>query len=147
MSKFMDDDEDESTQKVELPKVRARIIGHEPVMQMKQLKAHYFHKLVTIRGTIIRLGGLKLQCAWLAFACNQCSVVQAVRQPDGFFTQPSSCTKKGCRCRTFEPLLSHKLTQTCNWQTVKLQENLEDDQVNIFSNSQILTFLKKQIKL
>ncbi|XP_059471137.1 DNA helicase MCM8 [Neocloeon triangulifer] len=128
LSKYVDEDDDSTPPKVELPVVRARIIGHEPVIQLKQLKANYFGKLVTIRGTIIRVGGLKLQCTWLAYSCNQCGLVQAVRQPEGAFTQPSSCVQKGCRSKTFTPLHSHKLTQTSNWQTVKLQENLDDDQ-------------------
>ncbi|XP_065348176.1 DNA helicase MCM8 isoform X2 [Cloeon dipterum] len=127
LSKYVDD-EDPTPPKVELPVVRARIIGHEPVIQLKQLKANYFGKLVTIRGTIIRVGGLKLQCTWLAYSCNTCGFVQAVRQPEGSFTQPSSCVQNGCKSRTFTPLHSHKLTQTCNWQTAKLQENLDDDQ-------------------
>lgn len=86
-------------------------------------------KLVCVRGTIIRVGNMKLLCTWMGFQCNSCSSVQTVRQPDGVFTQPTVCASQACRARSFTPLCSSHYTQTLNWQTVRLQELVDDDQV------------------
>ncbi|XP_069669025.1 DNA helicase MCM8 [Periplaneta americana] len=111
-----------------LPSIRARIANFEPIIQLKNLKAIFFGKLVSVRGTIIRVGNIKLLCMWMAFECNTCCAVQCVKQQDGFFSQPTKCTTEGCRAKSFRPLYSSPFTQTINWQSVRLQEIVSDDQ-------------------
>lgn len=113
---------------INLPIIRARIVNFEPVMQLKNLKAMFFGKLVSVHGTIIRVGNIKLLCVWLAFQCNICHAVQCVKQPEGVFSQPTKCITGGCRAKSFTPLHSSPFTQTVNWQCVRLQEILADDQ-------------------
>lgn len=113
---------------VNLPSIRARIVNFEPVTQLKNLKAIFFGKLVSVRGTIIRVGNIKLLCVWMAFQCNTCHAMQCVKQPEGFFTQPAKCITEGCRAKSFTPLHSSPFTQTINWQSVRLQEIVADDQ-------------------
>lgn len=71
---------------------------------------------------------MKLQCSWLAFQCAGCETVQCVKQADGAFSQPSKCLNKECNFRTFHPLRSSTYTQTFDWQNVRLQEMVPDDQ-------------------
>ncbi|XP_046388865.1 DNA helicase MCM8 [Ischnura elegans] len=136
VSKAMDDElianlpdaEKESFSPLEIPIIRARVLNYEPVIHLKNLKTNYYGKLVSIRGTIIRAGNIKLLCDWLAFECNTCQKVQCVRQPEGVYTQPHKCITKGCRSKSFAPQRSSPLTQTVNWQSVRLQEIVGDDQ-------------------
>lgn len=90
----------------------------------------FIGKLVSVKGTIIRVGNIKLSSVWVAFQCNACEALQCVRQPEGVYTIPTSCKSEGCKCRTFTPLKSSPFTQTVNWQCVRLQEIVADEQVS-----------------
>lgn len=111
----------------DLAAIRARILNHEPILQLKTLKANYFGKLVSIRGTVIRVSNLKLLCVWMAFSCNSCGSIQCVRQPQGKYTVPSKCGSDGCRTRSFTPKHSSPFTQTVNYQAIKVQEISDDE--------------------
>jgi DNA helicase MCM8 len=111
-----------------LPSIRARIVNFEPISQVKDLKAVFFGKLASVHGTIIRIGNIKLLCVSMAFQCNTCLAVQCVKQPEGFFSQPTKCITEGCRAKSFSPLHSSPFTQTINWQSMRLQEIVADDQ-------------------
>ncbi|XP_063243461.1 DNA helicase MCM8 [Bacillus rossius redtenbacheri] len=121
------DDEVINIPPVNLPMVRARPMNFEPVTQLKNLKASYYGKLVSVRGTIIRVGNVKLLCTWMAFHCTSCLALQCVRQPEGIYTQPTVCIGENCKSRTFVALHSSEYTQTVNWQSVRLQELVADD--------------------
>ncbi|XP_066995008.2 DNA helicase MCM8 isoform X2 [Anabrus simplex] len=113
---------------VTVPIIRARIMNYEPIIQLKNIKTNYYGKLVSVRGTIMRVGNIKLLCTWMAFECNTCHGMQCVKQPEGIFTEPTKCTTDGCKARSFSPLLSSPYTQTINWRSVRLQELVADDQ-------------------
>ncbi|GLG92695.1 DNA replication licensing factor REC [Gryllus bimaculatus] len=113
---------------VNVPIIRARITGYEPVLQLKNLKANYYNKMVAIHGTIIRVGNIKLLCVWLAFECMSCHGLQCIKQPEGTYTPPTKCRSDKCRSRQFLPLHSSPYTQTVNWQSVRVQEIVADDQ-------------------
>lgn len=87
-------------------------------------------KLVSIRGTIIRVANMKLICTWMAFSCNNCGTLQSVQQSEGVYTQPTICSASTCRNRTFIPICSSEFTQTINWQPIRLQEIVDDDEVS-----------------
>lgn len=66
---------------------------YEVLFNMKKLYfklVNYFHltigKLVTIKGTVIRVGSVGLICTSMAFECSSCHNIQAVMQPQGIFT-------------------------------------------------------------
>jgi len=40
-------------------------------------------KLVSIKGSVVRVGNRKLLCTWMAFECNACQAITCIRQPDG----------------------------------------------------------------
>ncbi|XP_054257104.1 DNA helicase MCM8-like isoform X2 [Macrosteles quadrilineatus] len=119
---------EEDRHTIDLPALRVRLLNYEPLTQLKNLKANLYGKLVCVRGTIIRVSNMKLLCTWLGFQCNTCGSVQTVKQQEGLYTQPTVCGSPTCRVRSFTPLCSSSLTQTLNWQTVRLQELVDDDQ-------------------
>lgn len=47
---------------------------------------HITGKLVTIKGTVIRVGSVGLICTSMAFECSSCHNIQAIVQPQGVFT-------------------------------------------------------------
>ncbi|RVE42678.1 hypothetical protein evm_012680 [Chilo suppressalis] len=74
-------------------KIKVRVLNHQPVVPLANLKANYFGKLVTIKGTVIRVGSVGLICTSMAFECSSCHNVQAIIQPQGVFTG-KHCTYK-----------------------------------------------------
>ncbi|XP_075973567.1 minichromosome maintenance 8 factor recombination-defective [Anticarsia gemmatalis] len=102
-------------------KIKVRILNHQPVIPLANLKVNYFGKLVTIKGTVIRVGSVGLICTSMAFECSSCHNIQAVVQPQGVFTAPVSCTH--CHGGSkYEPLQSSPFTNTTDWQVAKIQE-------------------------
>ncbi|XP_045448579.1 DNA helicase MCM8-like [Melitaea cinxia] len=102
-------------------RIRVRILNHEPIIPIANLKVNYFGKLVTIKGTVIRVGSVGLICNSMAFECSSCHSIQAVMQPQGVFTAPNCCQK--CKSgNKFEPLQSSTFTNTTDWQIAKIQE-------------------------
>ncbi|XP_013194205.2 DNA helicase MCM8 [Amyelois transitella] len=102
-------------------KIKVRILNHQPIIPLSNLKVNYYGKLVTIKGTVIRVGSVGLICTSMAFECSSCHGVQAVVQPQGVFTAPNHCQScnKGSK---FEPLQSSPFTNTTDWQVAKIQE-------------------------
>ena len=131
--------------------IKARIINFDRITHLKNLKTNcygmpsmtiklspffefsskfiisFLGKTVSVHGTVIRVSNVKLRTSWLAFQCVGCQTIQCVKQPDGCFTQPTSCLDRDCRLRTFLPLRTSPYTQTFNWQTIRLQEMASDD--------------------
>ncbi|KAK9510017.1 hypothetical protein O3M35_004892 [Rhynocoris fuscipes] len=111
----------------EFPAIRIRLFNNEPVVPLKEIKAGLFGKLVTVKGTVIRVGPSKLLCVRMGFACTSCRRPQTVTQKDGIYTLPKSCLAGECKSKTFAPLCSSHLTITRNFQIIKIQESIGDD--------------------
>lgn len=110
------------------PMVRARLTKHSPSTPLKMLKSSYFGKLVTIRGTVIRVSSIRPMCAWMEFQCPICLADQVVHQPEGKHTAPSRCCGAGCRqYKNFVPKRASKKTITVDLQNIRLQEIVQDD--------------------
>ncbi|XP_013177468.1 PREDICTED: DNA helicase MCM8 [Papilio xuthus] len=102
-------------------KIKVRILNHQPVIPIANLKVNYFGKLVTIKGTVIKVGSVGLICTSMAFECTSCHNIQVVIQPQGIFTAPNFC--QSCQSgHKFEPLQSSPFTNTTDWQVAKIQE-------------------------
>uniref|UniRef100_A0A0A9VT68 DNA helicase MCM8 n=2 Tax=Lygus hesperus TaxID=30085 RepID=A0A0A9VT68_LYGHE len=111
----------------DLPYLRIRIVHYQPVIPLRDIKAGLFGKLITIRGTVIRVGPTRLLCTRMGFACVVCRQPQALTLKDGAYGTPKSCPADECRSKNFVPLCSSPLTQTKNLQIIKLQESIGDD--------------------
>lgn len=111
-----------------MPRIHCRITNYEPVTPLKHLKANYYGKFVSVKGTVVRVSNIKPLCRQLAFECLNCGHIQGVILPDGKFIIPTSCPAHECRSRSFAPRRSHSLTETIDWQTIRVQEIMNDDQ-------------------
>ncbi|KAK7080663.1 DNA replication licensing factor mcm8 [Halocaridina rubra] len=111
-----------------LPLIHARLIKHSVITQLKNLKARYYGKLVSVKGTVVRVSSIKPLCTRLAFTCLGCGTVQGLAQTEGRYTVPTSCQAQHCKSRSFTPDRSQNLTQTVDWQSFRIQEVISDDQ-------------------
>ncbi|XP_018568092.1 DNA helicase MCM8-like [Anoplophora glabripennis] len=115
--------------------IQAKIINFEPTLQLKNLKVIYYGKLVSIKGTVIKVGQVKVICQYLAFSCPSCTGTQLVKQKDGIYTMPNNCPTKGCRVHSnFAPLHSSAFNRTISWQSIKIQELITSQE---FENSKV----------
>ncbi|RZC35205.1 DNA helicase MCM8 [Asbolus verrucosus] len=121
--------EEGSIQKKNLGIIRARLINYEPIQQLKEIRVNCYSKLVSVRGTVIKAAGIKIMCQYMAFSCSTCTGVQVIKQNEGGFTLPTKCTTEGCRAQSnFNPLHSSPYTRTINWQAIKIQELVGNDE-------------------
>ncbi|XP_071552427.1 DNA helicase MCM8-like [Panulirus ornatus] len=111
-----------------LPLIHARLTNLATFTQLKNLKASYYGKLLSVKGTVVRVSSIKPLCTRLAFTCIGCGSVQGLNQTEGRYTMPMSCCIQNCRSRSFVPDRSHKLTHTVDWQSFRIQEIISDDQ-------------------
>ena len=58
--------------------LRVRILDFEPLTAFKDIKSNFVGKLVAIKGTIIRVGGIKSQVLKMNFECELCGAVMQV---------------------------------------------------------------------
>lgn len=87
---------------------------------MRDLKAKELGHLVSVKGTVVRVGTPRPLVTSMDFACGKCELVFPQSFPDGRFASPSKCPTSGCRSRTFAP---NKASARCvDWQRVRLQE-------------------------
>ncbi|XP_053384109.1 DNA helicase MCM8-like [Mercenaria mercenaria] len=108
--------------------IHARILNYGTPVPLKSLKANYYGKFVSVKGTVVRVSNIKPLCTVLAFECNNCSSVQTVYLPDGKYVLPTSCSSADCRGKVFQPQRSSNLTETIDWQTIRIQEIMGEDQ-------------------
>lgn len=122
------DSSEEKNHPINLSRLYVRLLNHSPILQLKNLKVNYYGKLVSVRGTVIRVSNVKLICQWMEFQCLNCEGRQILMQPDGVYTLPTKCSTSKCRSQRFVPLLSSPRTVTENWQLLKLQECVGSEQ-------------------
>ncbi|XP_014673549.1 PREDICTED: DNA helicase MCM8-like isoform X2 [Priapulus caudatus] len=107
-----------------IPVVRARLTKFEPATALRNLRASSCGKLVSVRGTLVRVGNVKPLCRSMAFSCNACGAEQTLALPDGRYALPTRCADDDCRGRSFTPLRGSRRTTMIDWQMVRLQEVL-----------------------
>ncbi|KAM4695002.1 DNA helicase MCM8 isoform 2-T2 [Discoglossus pictus] len=113
---------------VNVPYIHARVYNYEPLTPLKNLRANFYGKYVSLRGTVVRVSNIKPLCTKMAFSCNTCGDVQSLPLPDGKYTVPTKCPVLECRGRSFTANRSSPLTVTVDWQSIKVQELTSDDQ-------------------
>ncbi|NXU11580.1 MCM8 helicase, partial [Pardalotus punctatus] len=113
---------------INVPLIHARVYNYEPLTQLKNVRANCYGKYLALRGTVVRVSNIKPLCTNLAFVCATCGDVQGVPLPDGKYTLPTKCLVPECRGRSFTADRSSPLTTTVDWQSVKVQELMSDDQ-------------------
>ena len=92
----------------------------ESSVQIKDLKASYLGRIVTITGSVIRTGPVRPKVTDMNFVCGKCGSVCKQQFEDGKFLPPARCAGSGCRSRTFAP--SYSEANAIDFQHVKIQE-------------------------
>ncbi|KGL72485.1 DNA helicase MCM8, partial [Tinamus guttatus] len=113
---------------INVPQIHARVYNYDPLTQLKNVRANCYGKYIALRGTVVRVSNIKPLCTKLAFVCATCGDVQGVPLPDGKYTLPTKCLVPECRGRSFTADRSSPLTTTVDWQSIKVQELMSDDQ-------------------
>ncbi|XP_065748057.1 DNA helicase MCM8 isoform X3 [Phocoena phocoena] len=113
---------------VNVPHIHTRVYNYEPLTQLKNVRANYYGKYVALRGTVVRVSNIKPLCTKMAFLCAACGEIQSFSLPDGKYNLPTKCPVPACRGKSFTALRSSPLTVTMDWQSIKIQESMSDDQ-------------------
>ncbi|KAJ8387836.1 hypothetical protein AAFF_G00149850 [Aldrovandia affinis] len=113
---------------ISVPHISARVYNYEPLTALKTLRANLYGKYVALRGTVVRVSNIKPICSRMAFDCNACGDTQPLPMSEGKFSTPTKCLQVECHGHSFTPNRSSPLTQTVDWQSVKIQEQMSDGQ-------------------
>ncbi|CAL1379269.1 unnamed protein product [Linum trigynum] len=95
----------------------------ESMMALKNLKAAYIDKLVSVRGTVVKVSTVKPLVVRMSFDCEKCKSNIARVFPDGKFSPPYLCNLNGCKSKTFKPIRSS--AKAIDFQKIRLQESLK----------------------
>lgn len=117
-----------TTPVVNIPHISARLYNYEPLTPLRMLRASVFGRLVCVRGTVVRVSNIRPLCTRMAFKCLCCSHAQSLPLQHGSYATPTKCAQPNCRSRTFVPCRSSPLTQTVDWQIIKVQELIGGEQ-------------------
>lgn len=114
--------------KLALGTICVRVYGHTPIVSLRSRKQLIFGRLISLRGTVIRVGAVDNICTWLTFSCSQCGNEQAIRQRNRFRTAwPFSCRGNGCRARgNFKPIFKSPFTRSESYQILRIQESMQN---------------------
>ncbi|XP_074531803.1 DNA helicase MCM8 [Halichoeres trimaculatus] len=113
---------------INIPHISARLYNYEPLTPLRMLRASVFGRLVCVRGTVVRVSNIRPLCTRMAFKCQGCSNIMSLPLQHGKYATPTKCIQPECRTRTFVPCRSSPLTQTVDWQIIKMQELIGGEQ-------------------
>ncbi|XP_031474928.1 probable DNA helicase MCM8 isoform X1 [Nymphaea colorata] len=104
-------------------KINVRLYNHfESMINLKSLKAAYIGKLVSIRGTVVKVSTVKPLVVQMSFTCGKCGAAIMRMFPDGKYSPPAACIYHGCKSRTFTP--NRSTARLVDSQKIRLQELL-----------------------
>ncbi|AQK94356.1 minichromosome maintenance 8 [Zea mays] len=101
-------------------KINIRLYNTGAAIALKKLKAAFIKKLVTVRGTVLKVSTVKPLVLWLKFRCMKCRKEIPRVFCDGKFSPPMSCTIQGCKSRSFIP--DRSSAQLMDFQKIRIQE-------------------------
>ncbi|XP_045794791.1 probable DNA helicase MCM8 [Trifolium pratense] len=97
----------------------------ETMIALKNLKAAYIDKLVSVRGTTVKASTVRPLVVEMSFECSKCKQSITRIFPDGKYSPPSACNLNGCKSKIFNPLRS--TAQTIDFQKIRVQELLKHE--------------------
>ncbi|KAJ0983920.1 hypothetical protein J5N97_002276 [Dioscorea zingiberensis] len=107
-------------------KMNIRLYNHSDAMiTLKNLKAAYIGRLVSVRGTVVKVSTVKPLVMQMNFTCAKCGAIITRIFPDGKFSPPMVCSVQGCKSRTFTPIRS--TAKPIDFQKIRLQEILKSE--------------------
>nr|XP_017255384.1 PREDICTED: probable DNA helicase MCM8 isoform X2 [Daucus carota subsp. sativus] len=107
-------------------KINIRLHNHpKSMIALKNLKAAYIDRLVSVRGTVVKVSTVRPLVMHMNFSCTKCGTNISCNFPDGKFSPPSICVVAGCKSRTFSPIRSTAIP--IDFQKIRLQELLRSE--------------------
>ncbi|KAJ8510005.1 hypothetical protein OPV22_000439 [Ensete ventricosum] len=107
-------------------KINIRLHNHpDSMITLKNLKAAYIGKLVSVRGSVVKVSTTRPLVLQMEFACGKCGTVIDRVFPDGKFSPPAACSIHGCRSRTFIP--NRSTAKLMDFQKIRVQELLKSE--------------------
>ncbi|GLT79312.1 hypothetical protein SLA2020_508050 [Shorea laevis] len=107
-------------------KINIRLHNYpESMIALKNLKAAYIDKLVSVRGTVVKVSTVRPLVVQMDFHCAKCKATMTRVFSDGKFSPPSKCDLHGCKSKTFVPVRS--TAQAIDFQKIRLQELLKSE--------------------
>ncbi|KXZ52381.1 hypothetical protein GPECTOR_9g425 [Gonium pectorale] len=107
-------------------RIAIRLVNHPAsATHIRGLKSSSIGKLVTLRGTVVRMSPVRPLVTSMDFVCAKCGARTRQALQDGVYALPAKCSGEGCRSRTFTP---HRSSARCvDWQKIRIQELLGSD--------------------
>ncbi|KAK3016647.1 hypothetical protein RJ639_006742, partial [Escallonia herrerae] len=107
-------------------KINIRLYNYpESMIALKNLKAAYIDRLVSVRGTVVKVSTVRPLVVQMSFACTKCGTNVTRDFPDGKFSPPPVCVIHGCKSRSFNPVRS--TARPIDFQKIRLQELLKSE--------------------
>lgn len=119
-----------------MPYFFIRLFNYVNTTPLKNLCAAMLGKLVAVNGMVVRASNVSPICVAMAFKCRKCAGVMVHPQTDGMHELPSRCVSGkdncySCNGKKFDPLRSSPETKTIEWQSIRIQENGNDNLVTL----------------
>jgi DNA replicative helicase MCM subunit Mcm2 (Cdc46/Mcm family) len=115
-------------------RVQAHLVGHRPFTAIRSLKSQVIGacdeemgaqtraltrarvgKFVSIRGTVVRVSGVRPLVRRIDFECSKCNDIAVLELRDGKFAAVAKC--KQCKTKTMEA--RRTLAETVDWQKIR----------------------------
>ncbi|KAL0375116.1 UNVERIFIED_CONTAM: putative DNA helicase MCM8 [Sesamum radiatum] len=107
-------------------KINVRLHNYQDSMiVLKNLKAAYIDRLVSVRGTVIKVSTVRPLVIQLSFSCAKCGTTITRDFPDGKFSPPTKCEMQACKSRNFNPIRS--TAWPIDFQKIRIQELLRSE--------------------
>eukprot|EP00884_Botryococcus_braunii_P012720 jgi/Botrbrau1/21449/Bobra.0216s0057.1 len=101
--------------------LRIRLVNHQfSQISVRELKANCIGRLVTVQGTVVRMGGVRPFITGMNFICTTCGSESGAVFSGGRYNPPSKCRAHGCRGTGFAPVKGS--ITSIDWQKIRLQE-------------------------
>ncbi|CAJ1016612.1 MCM OB domain/MCM P-loop domain/AAA domain (dynein-related subfamily)/MCM AAA-lid domain containing protein, putative [Leishmania shawi] len=78
-------------------------------------------RVLTIKGTVVRMSPTRISCVRMAYRCGHCGVVKEQTTEDGVLTYPGPCASARCRGYKWTPLTDQAVCEEV--QLLRLQEH------------------------
>lgn len=99
-------------------RIYVHVLKYGPLTPVRLVKSSLESKLVTVKGTVTRVGSVRPLVKAMEFSCDQCSATQQAFFQNAEFDPPRACLGK-CRGRFFTPIVSR--ATAVDWQLFRLQ--------------------------
>ncbi|KAL6142008.1 hypothetical protein ACLB2K_060292 [Fragaria x ananassa] len=107
-------------------RVNIRLHNHaKSMIALKNLKAACIDKLVSVRGSVVKVSTVRPFVVQMDFDCGKCKTSITRMFLDGKFSPPLKCDLHACKSRTFVP--DRSTAQTIDFQKIRIQELLKPE--------------------